>query len=48
MDITLPAADATNPLASAIGVALEIHMTNITGVAVIDLLDGDFIFDAVR
>ncbi len=48
MDFTLAAADATNPLGSAIGVAFEIHLTNTTGVASIDLLDGDFIYDAVR
>ncbi len=48
MDITLPAADATNPLTNAIGVAFEIHLTNVTGVAAIHLVDGDFIFDAVR
>ena len=43
MDITLPAGDATNPLAAAIGVALEIHLTNVVGVGDIHLLDGDLI-----
>lgn len=46
MDITFPAADATNPLASAVGIAFEIHLTNVTGVADIHLIDGDFIYEA--
>ena len=46
MDLTFSAGDATNPLASAIGIAFEIHLTNVTGVAAIHLLDGDFIYEA--
>ena len=30
--------DATNPLASAIGLAVEFHLTNLTGVGIIDLI----------
>ena len=48
MDLTVLAADATNPLASAIGLALEIHLTNVTGVADIHLIDGDLIYEALR
>lgn len=35
---TFAAADATNPLANAIGIAIEFHLTNLVGVAVIDLV----------
>jgi hypothetical protein len=31
-------ADATNPLANAIGLAIEFHLTNLVGVAVADLI----------
>jgi hypothetical protein len=48
MDITFSAGDATNPLAAAIGIALEIHLTNTVGVGAIHLLDGDFIYTALR
>lgn len=48
MDMTMAAADATNPLTNAIGIAFEIHLTNTTGVASCDLIDGDFIFEALR
>lgn len=48
MDITFTAGDATNPLATAIGIAFEIHLTNVTGVADIHLVDGDFIYTALR
>jgi hypothetical protein len=48
MDITFQAGDATNPLASAIGIAFELHLTNVTGVAAIHLIDGDFIYEALR
>jgi hypothetical protein len=48
MDLTFAAGDATNPLASAVGIAFEFHMTNTTGVASCDLLDGDFIYEATR
>lgn len=47
MDITFAAADATNPLASAVGLAFEIHLTNVTGVADVHLLDGDLIYQAI-
>lgn len=46
MDMTIAFDDATNPLASAIGIAFEIHLTNVTGVAAIHLIDGDFIYSA--
>lgn len=36
----LLAADATNPLTSANGIALEFHLTNLTGVASADLVGG--------
>jgi hypothetical protein len=48
MDITFPFADATNPIAVALGIAFEIHLTNTTGVGIIDLVDGDFIYTALR
>ncbi len=35
---TLLAADATNPLANAVGFALELHLTNLVGVASADLI----------
>ncbi len=37
---TIPFAvgDATNPLASAIGLAIEFHLTNVTGVGTVDLI----------
>lgn len=38
MLFTLLAADATNPLANAAGIAAEIHLTNTTGVASADLV----------
>ena len=47
MDITFPAGDATNPLAACVGIGLEVHLTNTTGVASIDLLDGDLIYSAI-
>ena len=47
MDITFPFADATNPLASAIAIAFEMHLTNVTEVGEIDLLDGDLIYEAL-
>lgn len=48
MDLTFTAGDATNPLASALGIAFEIHLTNTTGVGEVDLVDGDFIYTALR
>ncbi len=48
MDITFTSGDATNPLASALGIAFEIHLTNTTGVGAIELIDGDFIYTALR
>jgi len=48
MDITFTAGDATNPLAAAVGLAFEIHLTNTTGVAAIHLIDGDLIYTALR
>lgn len=47
MDIVFAVGDATNPLANAIGLALEIHLTNTTGVASADLLDADLIYEAL-
>lgn len=47
MDITFPFADATNPLASAIGVAMEIHLTNVTGVADIHLVGAELVYEAL-
>jgi hypothetical protein len=35
---TLSAADGDNPLANAIGIAIEIHLTNTVGVALVDLI----------
>jgi hypothetical protein len=35
---TFANADATNPLANAIGLAIEFHLTNTVGVGIIDLL----------
>jgi hypothetical protein len=48
LDLTFAAADATNPLTNALGLAFELHLTNVTGVAAIDLVDGDFIYEALR
>jgi len=48
LDITFVAGDATNPLAAALGIAFEIHLTNTTGVGEIDIVDGDFIYTALR
>ena len=47
MDITFLAGDATNPLANAVGLAIEIHLTNTTGVASADLIDADLIYTAL-
>lgn len=47
MDLTFQAGDATNPLASAIALAAEIHLTNVTGVADIHLVDGEFVFESL-
>jgi len=47
MDLTFAVADATNPLANAVGLAIEIHLTNTTGVASADLLDADLIYEAL-
>jgi hypothetical protein len=35
---SFPVADATNPITNAIGIAVEFHLTNTTGVGSIDLL----------
>ena len=48
MDIVFAVADATNPLANAVGIAIEIHLTNVTGVASADLLDADLIYEALQ
>jgi hypothetical protein len=47
MDITFDVSDATNPLANAVGLAVEFHLTNVTGVADIHLFDADFIYTAI-
>lgn len=47
MDITIAAADATNPLAAASGIALEMHLTNLVEVAAIHLLDADLEYAAL-
>ncbi len=36
--ISFAVGDATNPLASAIGLAIEFHLTNVTGVGTVDLI----------
>lgn len=36
--IAFAVGDATNPLASAIGLAIEFHLTNVTGVGTVDLI----------
>jgi hypothetical protein len=48
MTFTFDAADATNPLANAVGIAAEFHLTNITGVAEIDLVTACFNFEATH
>jgi hypothetical protein len=48
MDITFAAGDATNPLANAIGLGIEINLTNVTGVIGMDLLDADLVYEALR
>jgi hypothetical protein len=48
MDITFPFGDATNPLASAIALAFELHLTNVTEVGEIDLVDGLLIYEALH
>ncbi len=47
MDITFVAADGTNPLANAVGIAFEINLTNITGVIGMDVIDGNLIYEAL-
>jgi len=44
--ITIAENDATNPLADADAVALEIHLTNLTGVASVDLVGACFNYKA--
>lgn len=45
---TLLAADATNPLANAQGIGLELHLTNLTGVASVDLVGACINFTATH
>lgn len=47
MNITIAAADGTNPLASASGIALEMHLTNLVEVAAIHLLGADLEYAAL-
>jgi len=44
---TISAGDATNPLANAVGLALEGHLTNVTGVAAIHLLSAHLHYKAL-
>ena len=48
MDIVFAVADATNPLANAVGLAIEIHLTNTTGVASADLVGGELVYQALQ
>ena len=41
LDVAIAFDDATNPFAGAAGIAIEFHLTNLTGVAAIHLLDVD-------
>lgn len=47
MTLTIASGDATNPLASATGLAIEFHLTNTTGVASADFLDADLVYTAL-
>lgn len=40
LQLPISATDATNPLANSIGVSLDIHLTNTTGVAAIHTING--------
>ena len=49
MSITIAAADATNPLTAvdAAGIAIEFHLTNLTDIAAIHLIDVDLDYTAL-
>jgi len=40
LQITISAGDGNNPLANATGISIDIHLTNISGVAAIHAIDG--------
>ncbi len=44
---TLSAGDATNPITGGAGVAVEIHLTNLTGVAAIHVIDAELEYVAL-
>jgi len=44
---TILAGDATNPLSGGVGIAIEIHLTNLTDVAAIHVLDADIEYTAL-
>lgn len=46
-DLTFPFGDATNPLASALGISAELHLTNLVGVADIHVVAGEWVFEAL-
>jgi len=46
LDIAFAPGDATNPTASANGLALEFHLTNVTNVGEFHLVGGEFIYTA--
>ncbi len=44
---TLPAADATNPITGGSALSLEMHLTNVSGVAAMHVLDADLEYTAL-
>ncbi len=44
---TISAGDGSNPLAGGAGIAIEIHLTNLTGVAAIHIIDADLQYTAL-
>jgi len=46
INLTIDAADATNPLASAEALSIEMHLTNVTGVAAIHMLSAHLRYTA--
>lgn len=48
MTFTFSASDGTNPLASAVILVPEFHLTNVTGVAAVGVAAGVFRYEAAR
>lgn len=45
--VTISAGDGSNPLAGGAGIAIEVHLTNLTGVAAIHVIDASLEYTAL-